>query len=163
DPERLRPRRSCRQGRWLQRHLSRRTPLPRNRPSCSSAERTGPRATLRRVPSSKPLLTAELLSVGSELTTGETRDTNAGELAAWGETVAVDPELETWLRRLWDRRGLPFLEINLKQAWLIRSATAIPNEQGTAPGWWVDRPDGRLIVALPGPPREMRPMWSGWV
>ena len=172
------------------------------------------------MPSSTPLLTAELLSVGSELTTGETRDTNAGELAAWltaagvrvtrltgvpddleivreafaagivrahlvvstgglgptpddltreaiaaacGETVAVDAELETWLRRLWDRRGLPFLEINLKQAWLIPSATAIPNEQGTAPGWWVDRPDGRLIVALPGPPREMRPMWSGWV
>ena len=29
----------------------------------------------------RPLLTAELLSIGSELTVGETRDTNAGELA----------------------------------------------------------------------------------
>jgi nicotinamide-nucleotide amidase len=172
------------------------------------------------VSASRPLLTAEVLSIGSELTTGETRDTNAGELAgsltaagvrvrrlsalpddlaavreafgtaigradlvvstgglgptpddltreaiaaACGETVAIDPQLETWLRRLWDRRGLPFLEINLKQAWLIPSATAIPNENGTAPGWWVDRPDGRLIVALPGPPREMRPMWTDWV
>src|SRR5439155_27019597 len=42
-------------------------------------------------------------------------------------------------------------------------AGPIPNENGTAPGWWVDRPDGRVIVALPGPPREMGPMWSGWV
>ena len=32
-------------------------------------------------PSERPLLTAELLSIGSELTVGDTRDTNAGELA----------------------------------------------------------------------------------
>jgi nicotinamide-nucleotide amidase len=166
------------------------------------------------------MMAAELLSIGSELTTGETRDTNGGELsralsergvsviriqalpddlaavtAAFmdaleradivvstgglgptpddltreaiaggiGETPAIDQELEGWLRGLWDRRGLPFAEINLKQAWLIPSATPIPNHNGTAPGWWVERPDGRIIVALPGPPREMRPMWADWV
>ena len=49
----------------------------------------------------------------------------------------------------------------VKQAWLIPSATRLPNPNGTAPGWWVDRPDGRVIVTLPGPPREMRPMWAG--
>jgi nicotinamide-nucleotide amidase len=164
--------------------------------------------------------TAEILSIGTELTVGETRDTNAGDLARdltrhgvvvsritvlpddlsavttafaeavgraelvvstgglgptpddltreaiaglVGETPAVDPALDAWLRALFDRRGLPFPEANRKQAWLIPSAQAIPNENGTAPGWWVDRPDGRVIVALPGPPREMRPMWSGWV
>ncbi|TAK03021.1 MAG: hypothetical protein EPO36_00300 [Chloroflexota bacterium] len=164
--------------------------------------------------------TAELLSIGSELTVGETRDTNAGELAraltdqgvevtrmtalpddlatvsdafraaltrsdlaistgglgptpddltresiaaALGETPAVDPELEAWLRRLFERRSTSFPEANLKQAWRIPSATSIPNDNGTAPGWWVDAPDGRVVVALPGPPREMRPMWSGWV
>ena len=32
--------------------------------------------------------------------------------------------------------------MNLKQAWLIPSAEALPNGNGTAPGWWVDRPDG---------------------
>src|SRR4249920_3159461 len=32
-------------------------------------------------PARRPLLSAELLSIGSELTVGETRDTNAGELA----------------------------------------------------------------------------------
>lgn len=166
---------------------------------------------------SRRILTAELLSIGTELTVGETRDTNAGELARSltdlgvgvgriqavpddlavvttafadalervdlvvstgglgptpddltresiaalaGEKPTIDPALEIWLRRLWSRRGMPFPEMNLKQAWLIPSATAIPNAGGTAPGWWVDRPDGRVIVALPGPPREMRPMWS---
>jgi len=166
------------------------------------------------------LRTAEVLSIGSELTVGETRDTNAGELArslseagvdvrrmtaltddlasvrdafthgleqadlvvstgglgptpddltrealaaACGEIPAVEPQLEDWLRGLWSRRGMAFPELNLKQAWLIPSATAIPNAAGTAPGWWVDRPGGRVVVALPGPPREMRPMWADWV
>ncbi|HYH92899.1 MAG TPA: molybdopterin-binding protein, partial [Candidatus Saccharimonadales bacterium] len=162
------------------------------------------------------LLTAELLSIGSELTVGDTRDTNAGELArsltgegvavgrltglpdrletvaeafasgveradlvvstgglgptpddltreaialVLGETPVVDPGLEGWLRDLWARRDMPFPESNRKQAWLVPSAEALPNPNGTAPGWLVVRPDGRVIVALPGPPREMRPMW----
>lgn len=168
----------------------------------------------------RPLLTAEILSIGTELTVGETRDTNAGDLARdltaqgvevvrltglpddlpavrdgfeaalaradlaistgglgptlddltreaiaalVGESLAVDPKIESWLTALFERRGLPFPEANRKQAWLIPSATSIPNENGTAPGWWVDRPDGRVVVALPGPPREMRPMWTAWV
>jgi nicotinamide-nucleotide amidase len=76
-----------------------------------------------------------------------------------GETPVVDPALEAWLRELWSRRDLPFPEMNRKQAWLIPSATALDNPNGTAPGWWIDRPDGRVAILLPGPPREMRPMW----
>jgi nicotinamide-nucleotide amidase len=61
---------------------------------------------------------------------------------------------------MFGRRGLPFPERNLKQAWLIPSATTLPNREGTAPGWWVDAPEGRVVVALPGPPRELIPMWT---
>jgi nicotinamide-nucleotide amidase len=71
----------------------------------------------------------------------------------------VDPDLEAWLRELWSRRDMVFPESNLKQAWLLPSATALANPNGTAPGWFVERSDGGVIVALPGPPREMRPMW----
>ena len=42
------------------------------------------------MPSSTPLLTAELLSVGSELTTGETRDTIPDVM----ELVAAHPEVD---------------------------------------------------------------------
>jgi nicotinamide-nucleotide amidase len=80
-----------------------------------------------------------------------------------GETVVVDPDIERWLRDLFHRRGIRYSEANRKQAWLIPSATSLANPNGTAPGWWVDRPDGRVIVALPGPPREMRPMWRDHV
>lgn len=171
-------------------------------------------------PARAALVTAELLSIGTELTVGETRDTNAGDLAReltrhgvvvgrisalpddlqavtaalrealeradlvistgglgptpddltreavaalLGETPSVDPALEAWLHELFERRKLPFPDANRKQAWLIPSAATIPNENGTAPGWFVSVPDGKVIVILPGPPREMRPMWDRFV
>ena len=166
------------------------------------------------------LTTAILLAVGTELTVGETRDTNGGDLAreltalgvevlrlaalpddlaavtagisdalaaadivvttgglgptpddltreaiaaACSEVPTVDAGLEAWLRDLYTRRGLEMPPSNRKQAWLIPSARPLPNPVGTAPGWWVDRPDGRVVVALPGPPREMTPMWRNEV
>ena len=53
----------------------------------------------------RSILTAELLSIGSELMVGETRDTNAGDLAASlasigiarGRIVAVPDDLDTVL------------------------------------------------------------------
>jgi len=50
-------------------------------------------------------------------------------------------------------------ERNIKQTWLIPSARAIPNPRGTAPGWWVER-DGKIVIAMPGPPSEMNRMWE---
>ncbi|MEX1334934.1 MAG: molybdopterin-binding protein [Candidatus Limnocylindrales bacterium] len=82
--------------------------------------------------------------------------------AALGEELSVDPELETWLRELWAARGLPFSKVNLKQAWLIAGAEALANPNGTAPGWWVER-ERHVVVALPGPPRELQPMWRDQV
>ena len=85
--------------------------------------------------------------------------TREGIAAALGEELVVDPDLEAWLRDIWARRDLPFSDVNLKQAWLIPSASAMGNPHGTAPGWWIER-DGRIVIALPGPPRELRPMWK---
>jgi len=84
--------------------------------------------------------------------------TREGIAAALREQPAVDPVLEAWLRDLWARRGLPFSNVNLKQAWLIPSASAMANPNGTAPGWWVET-GASVIIALPGPPRELLPMW----
>ncbi len=79
-----------------------------------------------------------------------------------GEPLESDPDLEAWVRSIFARRSMPMPERNLKQAWLIRSARAIPNPRGTAPGWWVER-DGKVIVAMPGPPSEMTRMWENEV
>ena len=79
-----------------------------------------------------------------------------------GEEMRVEPSLEAHLREFFARRGRPMPERNLKQATLIPSARAIPNAFGTAPGWWVER-EGRVIIAMPGPPGEMRRMWDAEV
>jgi len=75
-----------------------------------------------------------------------------------GERLKGDPALERELRDFFARLAREMPLTNLKQATIIPSAQAIPNPSGTAPGWWVER-DGRIIVAMPGPPREMQPMW----
>lgn len=76
-----------------------------------------------------------------------------------GEPMVVQPDLERDLRAFFQRHGVVMPEKNVKQAALIPSARAIPNPRGTAPGWWVER-DGRIIVAMPGPPTEMTRMWE---
>ena len=79
-----------------------------------------------------------------------------------GEEMTVDPGLEKELLSFFGNRGIPMPENNLKQAMLIPSSSAIPNPRGTAPGWWVEK-DGKVVVAMPGPPRELRFMWENEV
>ena len=50
-------------------------------------------------------------------------------------------------------------ERNIKQAWVLPSVTTLANPVGTAPGWWAER-DGKVIVAMPGVPHEMKRMWE---
>ncbi|MFA7249931.1 MAG: competence/damage-inducible protein A [Dehalococcoidia bacterium] len=93
-----------------------------------------------------------------------TRETIAEVL---GEPLAIDAEQERVLRARFAERSVREMPPrNIKQAALIRSARAIPNPRGTAPGWWVERegPAGRrIIVVMPGPPAEMHHMWDAEV
>src|SRR5262249_46089878 len=57
------------------------------------------------------------------------------------------------------------------QALVPEGATVLPNAYGTAPGLMMEVPRGRfgaadhssLLVMLPGPPRELRPMFTNQV
>ena len=79
--------------------------------------------------------------------------------ALLGEEMVVQEGLVEDLRAFFARRNRSMPERNLKQATLIASARALPNPIGTAPGWWVES-DGRVIVAMPGVPVEMKRMWQ---
>jgi nicotinamide-nucleotide amidase len=92
---------------------------------------------------------------------GPTEDdlTREAIAAALGETPTVEPALEADLVAWFAGRGLAMPDRNRKQAWLIPSARALANPNGTAPGWDVQK-DGKRIIAMPGVPREMMPMWE---
>lgn len=95
---------------------------------------------------------------------GPTEDdlTREAICAVLGETPEVDPHLEATLRGFFEKHGYAMPERNVKQCWVIPSCRALPNPRGTAPGWWVER-DGKIIVAMPGPPTEMHRMWENEV
>jgi nicotinamide-nucleotide amidase len=59
------------------------------------------------------------------------------------------------------RRGLTMPDINRRQAHVLQGATVIPNPNGTAPGQFIER-DERILVLLPGPPRELKPMFRAF-
>src|SRR5207248_8344128 len=103
---------------------------------------------------------------------GPTADDLTAEIVAefQGRRLALDEALEARiaeilesLMRRWpdlDREAM--LAANRKQA-LVPEGSTIIDPVGTAPGLVVPPPDGRggpTIVVLPGPPRELRPMWA---
>jgi len=75
------------------------------------------------------------------------------------EELKVDERLWQELQDLFRRYLREIPQSNIKQATIIPSAQIIPNRMGTAPGWWVEK-DDHIIIALPGPPDEMKLMWQ---
>lgn len=88
-----------------------------------------------------------------------TRDAVASTLGLALEEHA--PIVEA-IRRRFERRGLEMPEINRRQALVPQGAVVIDNPAGTAPGLVIER-EGRLVVLLPGPPRELRPVFDAVV
>ncbi len=68
---------------------------------------------------------------------------------------AVLRNIEARFRRL--GRAMP--KINARQAMVPEGALALENTRGTAPGLWMEA-DGHIVVLLPGPPQELRPMFT---
>jgi len=65
------------------------------------------------------------------------------------------PTVAAAIRRFYTRRHRRLQRMALRQAYLPQGAEALPNPLGTAPGMWLSEP-GRLFIALPGVPSEMR-------
>ena len=71
-------------------------------------------------------------------------------------------DLENGIRERFRSFGREMPEINRRQAYIVEGADVLPNSNGTAPGMLVST-DGRLLIVLPGPPRELKPMFSDHV
>jgi nicotinamide-nucleotide amidase len=90
-----------------------------------------------------------------------TREAVADALA---RPLAEDEAITARLRERFKARGftMPMPETNRRQAMVPAGAMVIENSKGSAPGLWIDE-GGKVVVLLPGPPRELKPMLAALV
>lgn len=105
------------------------------------------------------LARSEIVIAGGGL--GPTED----DLTRDAVAQALDRDLvfseEVWaaIEARFHRLRRTMAERNRRQAFLISGAEALANPRGTAPGQWVDC-GGRTIILLPGPPAELKPLFT---
>lgn len=92
---------------------------------------------------------------------GPTEDdvTREAVAEALGRELVFHPEILATIEERFRRAGRVMAEINRRQAYVIEGAEALPNAVGTAPGQWL-REGSRAVALLPGPPGELKPMFS---
>ncbi|HEX5707503.1 MAG TPA: competence/damage-inducible protein A [Pyrinomonadaceae bacterium] len=95
---------------------------------------------------------------------GPTEDDITRKIAAraMGRRLIFDDRVLDDIRAKFTNWGRKMPEINARQAMVIEGAEPLDNPNGTAPGMFIEH-EGRAVVLLPGPPREMRPMFDGLV
>lgn len=71
------------------------------------------------------------------------------------------PSLDAMIERFKHMNRVP-TKNNEKQAYFPKEAYILKNDNGTAPGCIMEK-EGKMIVVLPGPPREMEPMFENYV
>ncbi len=92
---------------------------------------------------------------------GPTADDVTREAVATVLGVPLDEDTAVFdaIRARFAARGLPMPDANRRQAQVPRGAIVMANPLGTAPGLWIESSD-HVIALLPGPPREMQPMFE---
>lgn len=92
---------------------------------------------------------------------GPTYDDLSKETVAeyFGLPLVPHEESTTRIHCFFAHHGRTMTENNLKQAMMPQGALVLENNNGTAPGAIIEK-DGKIAVLLPGPPREMTPMFE---
>lgn len=95
---------------------------------------------------------------------GPTEDdlTKEAVCAYLGLPLVEDTQSLRAIENYFARSGRKMSENNVKQALRPKGATVLPNKNGTAPGYIVSK-NNKHIVLLPGPPAEMKLMFTDHV
>ncbi|HKP47526.1 MAG TPA: competence/damage-inducible protein A [Pyrinomonadaceae bacterium] len=95
---------------------------------------------------------------------GPTEDDVTRKVAARAldRRISLDETILEELRRRFQSFGYAMPERNSRQAMVIEGAEVLPNPNGSAPGMFIDH-ESASVVLLPGPPREMKPMFTNHV
>src|SRR5947199_10228652 len=101
---------------------------------------------------------------------GPTTDDITREMVAesLGLELRQDPELLAWLQQRLQVRGIKWTSGIARQATVPAGAHVLPNENGSAPGFYLKanvnpRIPSPHVFVLPGPPRELQPMFRKFV
>ncbi len=85
-----------------------------------------------------------------------TRETLADLL---GRKLHLNNEILRYIEGRFRQLGREMPEVNVRQAMVPEGAEVLENPRGSAPGLWIEDA-GRFIALLPGPPRELKPMYQ---
>jgi nicotinamide-nucleotide amidase len=97
---------------------------------------------------------------------GPTEDDLTREAAsvALGVRLHRDAEILTAMYKRFADRRMTMPQNNARQADVIEGAVVLENANGSAPGQYLDTVVGghrKIVILLPGPPRELKPMFDG--
>ncbi len=73
--------------------------------------------------------------------------------------LVLNEEIKKQIESYFVSKGLTMAESNVRQAYVPEDGTVFKNNNGTAPGFAIEK-NSKCIIALPGPPREMKPMFE---
>ncbi len=95
---------------------------------------------------------------------GPTKDDLTKEVCckALGVELELHEDILEGIRHFFEHRGSVMTENNRKQALIPKGGTVLNNSNGTAPGCVAEK-NGKHIIMLPGPPRELVPMFENEV
>ncbi len=78
---------------------------------------------------------------------------------ALGENLVFDESIEKAIKDRFQSLDRKMSESNLKQCYRLENAEVLSNPFGTAPGLFLKK-NNKILVMLPGPAREMHPMFE---
>ncbi|MCM8711779.1 competence/damage-inducible protein A [Clostridium sp. SYSU_GA19001] len=95
---------------------------------------------------------------------GPTKDDLTKEIGAkyFRKKLILHEESLNQIKEFFHRLNREMGESNKKQAYIPEGAVVLPNSNGTAPGCIIAE-DNKILVMLPGPPKEMIPMFENCV
>jgi nicotinamide-nucleotide amidase len=79
---------------------------------------------------------------------------------ALGRKLVYHAPSEARIRSFFESFNRQPTENNFKQCQVIEGAEVLPNDNGTAPAQWINVDEEHVLVLLPGPPRELQPLFT---
>jgi nicotinamide-nucleotide amidase len=107
----------------------------------------------------RAVCSSEIIIITGGLGPTEDDVTREAVALALDRKLIFHAEISDQLEQRFRQMGRKMAEVNKRQAFLIEGAEILPNDRGTAPGQWIEE-SGSSIMLLPGPPHELKAMFT---